>query len=180
MSELASPRSRDLVALQDWLRRPTLGGVYLTGRDRNIWAEGTDLMLLAKQAPSNYFTRWISDSLAPMYHHTAMSIQTQLVRIKYNASPKGVFVTNVEQRKSSVQDDSGIAQYSEAGIATAARMVGAVLASLLPILAIVVLYLVDNTGARLGLVAVFSAIFSTTLWFLNDGKLIEVFSATSA
>jgi len=109
-----------------------------------------------------------------------MSIQTQLVRIKYNASPKGVFVTNVEQRKSSVQDDSGIAQYSEAGIATAARMVGAVLASLLPILAIVVLYLVDNTGARLGLVAVFSAIFSTTLWFLNDGKLIEVFSATSA
>ena len=59
-------------------------------------------------------------------------------------------------------------------------MVGAVLASLLPILAIVVLHLVERTGVRLGLVTVFSAIFSTVLWFLNDGRLVEVFSATSA
>jgi hypothetical protein len=59
-------------------------------------------------------------------------------------------------------------------------MVGAVLASLLPILAIVALHLVHTTSTRLGLVTIFSAIFSTALWFLNDGKLIEVFSATSA
>jgi hypothetical protein len=55
-----------------------------------------------------------------------------------------------------------------------------VLASILPVVAIIVLYLVDSTGTRLGLVVLFSALFSTCLWLLNDGKLIEVFSVTSA
>lgn len=75
ISELARPRTRDLGALQDWLRRPTLGGVYLTGRDRNIWADGTDLMLLAKQTSSNRFTRWISDCLAPKYYQAMTMIR---------------------------------------------------------------------------------------------------------
>lgn len=57
---------------------------------------------------------------------------------------------------------------------------GTVLASILPVVAIVVLYLVEGTGTRLGLVAVFSGLFSTSLWFLNDGNLVQVFSATSA
>lgn len=117
-------------------------------------------------------------SKVPSHRHVA---QDRLCTYQTRSTARASIFTNVEQRKkNNTQEDSGIAQYSEAGIATAARMVGAVLASLLPILAIVVLHLVDRTGTRLGLVAVFSAIFSTTLWFLNDGKLIEVFSATSA
>lgn len=73
-----------------------------------------------------------------------------------------------------------IAEYSDSSIAKVANLVGTVLASVLPVIAIVVLYLVKGTGIRLGLVGVFSAIFSTCLWFLNDGSLVEVFSATSA
>ncbi len=70
--------------------------------------------------------------------------------------------------------------YSDSAILKSANLIGTVLASLLPVLAIVVLYLVKGTGARLGLVGLFSALFSTCLWFLNDGRLVEVFSATSA
>jgi hypothetical protein len=33
---------------------------------------------------------------------------------------------------------------------------------------------------RLGLLGAFTAAFSVCLWFLTDGRLIEVFSATSA
>ncbi|KAK4949757.1 hypothetical protein LTR10_011599 [Elasticomyces elasticus] len=165
LSKLERPRSYDLNALQDWLRRPTLGGVYLTGRDRDVWFDGTDLMLLAKQSSSNYFTRWLSDSLAPKYYHATMVVKSCLRKKNKIHCP---------------QEDSGIAEYSDTRITTIAQMVGAVLASLLPILAIVALHLVHTTGTRLGLVTVFSAIFSTALWFLNDGKLIEVFSATSA
>lgn len=73
-----------------------------------------------------------------------------------------------------------IAEYSDSGIVKVANLVGIVLASVLPVMAIIVLYLVKGMGIRLGLVGVFSAIFSTCLWFLNDGSLVEVFSATSA
>ena len=73
-----------------------------------------------------------------------------------------------------------IAEYSDSGIAKVANLVGTVLASVLPVLAIVVLYLLKGVGIRLGLVGIFSALFSTCLWFLNDGSLVEVFSATSA
>ncbi|OMP82809.1 hypothetical protein BK809_0000999 [Diplodia seriata] len=61
----------------------------------------------------------------------------------------------------------------------AAAFIGTVVASLLPVLAIVVLYSVHGMSARLGLVAAFTAAFSTSLWFMTDGKIIEVFAATS-
>lgn len=55
-----------------------------------------------------------------------------------------------------------------------------VAASLLPVVAIIVLDIVDGTKIRLGLVAAFTAIFSICLWFLSFGHMIEIFSATSA
>ncbi len=73
-----------------------------------------------------------------------------------------------------------IVEYSDSLIIRITNLVGAVLASILPVIAIVVLHLVKGIAIRLSLVGLFSAIFSTCLWFLNDGKLIEVFSATSA
>lgn len=80
----------------------------------------------------------------------------------------------------SPQFGTNIAEYPDVSIAKAANLVGTVLASVLPVVAIVVLHLVKGIGIRLGLVGLFSAIFSTCLWFLNDGRLIEIFSATSA
>ncbi|KAH7055581.1 hypothetical protein B0J12DRAFT_738308 [Macrophomina phaseolina] len=60
----------------------------------------------------------------------------------------------------------------------AAALVGTIVASILPVLAIV-LYTVQDTPARLGLIAAFTAVFSTCLWFMTEGNLIEVFTATS-
>lgn len=50
---------------------------------------------------------------------------------------------------------------------------------MLPILSIMVLYIVKDMEHRLALVGVFSAMFSSALWFMNDGELVEVFGATS-
>lgn len=71
-------------------------------------------------------------------------------------------------------------EYSDTKVTRAANLIGAVLASVLPVIAIVVLLFVEGKGARLGLIALFNVIFSTCLWFLNEGNIIQVFSATSA
>jgi len=147
--------------LQEWLERPSLANVYLTGRERDVWKQGVDFLCLAEQPSTTQFTSWMADFLIPRYHRL---IGRHIGKPKASASQFG----------------TNIAEYHDSSIAKAANLVGAVLASVLPVVAIVVLYLVKGMGKRLGLVGLFSAIFSTCLWFLNDGRLIEVFSATSA
>ncbi|KIW81816.1 hypothetical protein Z517_04842 [Fonsecaea pedrosoi CBS 271.37] len=159
MSEMPKPSTNDLAGLQEWLRRPSLGAIYLTGRDREVWSQGTDLVAIADRPRSNRLRIWIADSLVPTLHIAASQ---RTIR-----GGNSEFGTN-------------FAEYSDTAITQAANLLGTVLASLLPVVAIIVLYLIEGIGIRLGLVAVFSALFSTCLWVLNDGRLIEVFSATSA
>jgi hypothetical protein len=73
-----------------------------------------------------------------------------------------------------------IVTYSDSKVIQTSALFGTVMASLLPVIAIVILYLVHSMEARLGLVATFTMMFSTSLWFLSDGRLMEVFAATSA
>lgn len=69
--------------------------------------------------------------------------------------------------------------YSDKKATRVAELVGAIIASLLPVIAIAILYLVKSMAKRLGLVAVFTSLFSVSLWFMTDGRLLEVFAATS-
>jgi hypothetical protein len=70
--------------------------------------------------------------------------------------------------------------YSDSALFRMASFLGIIMASMLPITAIVVLYRVAVMATRLVLVGSFTLIFSILLWFMTDGRLIEVFSATSA
>jgi hypothetical protein len=42
------------------------------------------------------------------------------------------------------------------------------------------LYFIPRMTMRLGVLSAFTALFSICLWFMTDGRLVEVFSATSA
>lgn len=54
------------------------------------------------------------------------------------------------------------------------------LSSLLPIGAIVILYVVKDMSKRLGIVAGFTATFSLILGLVTDGQPIDVFAASAA
>jgi hypothetical protein len=55
-----------------------------------------------------------------------------------------------------------------------------VVASLLPLCSVVVLYVVQSNGLRLGIIVVLSACFSLALALMTNARKIEVFAATSA
>jgi hypothetical protein len=59
-------------------------------------------------------------------------------------------------------------------------MIGTIISALLPILSVVVLYCVKNMWVRLGLVAMFTVLFSLVLSLIAPAKRIEVFAATAA
>ena len=51
---------------------------------------------------------------------------------------------------------------------------------MLPVIAIVVLYYVDNMGRRLGIIGGFTAAFSVVLGLATNGALVDVFAASAA
>jgi len=55
-----------------------------------------------------------------------------------------------------------------------------VVASLLPLLSMVVLYLLPNNPLRLSAMVIFTATFALSLTLMTSGRRIEVFAATAA
>jgi len=63
---------------------------------------------------------------------------------------------------------------------TIGNSVGAILSSLLPTVVILVLYFVNKMLVRIGLIILFTAIFSLSLALFTEAKKVEIFSATAA
>jgi hypothetical protein len=70
MASLTDPLPRDLNILQEWMQRPSMGSVFLIGRDRNVWSHGQDLVALKRPASNNKFSAWLIETLTPLYHYT--------------------------------------------------------------------------------------------------------------
>jgi hypothetical protein len=70
--------------------------------------------------------------------------------------------------------------YSDERLLKVAALVAMSFASLMPIAAITVLYVITSMPIRLGLVAVFTVVFTILCGFLTNAKPIEIFAATTA
>ena len=70
--------------------------------------------------------------------------------------------------------------HSQTTLIRIARVISLALASLLPLVSIVVLYYVKSMPKRLGIVGFFTAVFSIILGLVTNGELVAVFAASSA
>jgi hypothetical protein len=177
ISLIPRPKPQDLHALQQWLSRPSLGGVYLTGRDRDVWSDGQDLAAIGCPASQTRATAWVAESVLPVIYRAWISVMVSVAH-----SIQRQYLTSTLKPKTPTPSGSmrSVVQYSSQSISKAVSLGGVMIASLLPILAIVVLYQVQGTGIRLGLISIFSAFFSASIWAFGDGRLSDVFSATAA
>jgi hypothetical protein len=87
-----------------------------------------------------------------------------MVAKKYGTEPGGVEIRKYSGRK----------------IAKTGKIAVAVLSSILPTLAILVLYFVKRMIVRIGLVILFTTLFSVTLAVFTAARKVEIFSATAA
>ncbi|KAK8006695.1 hypothetical protein PG991_012992 [Apiospora marii] len=76
--------------------------------------------------------------------------------------------------------DDHVRAYSPQTISRVGSAAVAALSSTLPTLAILALYFVRDMVTRMGLVILFTTIFSIALAIFTDAKKIEIFSATAA
>ena len=73
-----------------------------------------------------------------------------------------------------------IGVFSDHHIRRITRVVAVVLSSILPILSIVILYLVHSTNIHIGLIVIFSSVFSGVVALVSDARNVEIIAATAA
>jgi len=140
-----------------------MGNLDLLGKDRDTW--GTfdeplnphpDLLSVVAGANKDPFSSWCSQRFIHWFYG-----------ILWN------------RRKSSDDLESGIISCEDEKLQNYTSYVASVVASLLPISAIVILYCIHSMNARLGAVAVFTVICTTCLTFFTPATRGEIFIATS-
>jgi len=160
--KIGRPNEHDIKFLQEWMRCPTMGHVYLLGPDRNTWDNfdhtGSELVcLLPRQRDS--FISGLADMAVKQYHR---------------------LVGHVLRRPDLSQIHQNTVQYSDESVSHAFAVVGTVLGSLLLVGSIGILYSIRSTTTRLVAIGFFTTIFSLGLCLFTDGRMVDIFSAAAA
>jgi hypothetical protein len=130
---------------------------------RPVWEEKSSskfITLFPRSLEDDAFTSFLQGRILDIYH----AIWGAKRRKKFDSSIHG----------------SDIRKYSEKRIAKVSNVFGAIISSILPTLVILVLYFVKRMVVRIGLVIVFTAVFSLALALLTAARKVEIFSATAA
>lgn len=146
----------NLAFLQSWLTDSNQGNYTLQGLDRTVWDSNIDLLVTVPSQLSDSFTRLVITRIIDAYHNVLGS------------------------RRKATDIENGIWKYEEKVVIRIADMIGTLIGSMLPVLAIVVLYLVRGMRVRLGMVALFTMLFSVALVCITRAKRVEIFAATAA
>ena len=140
-----------------------MGNYPLMGPDRFSWGDTSnppsshdsdsrlqDLVALCGRGEEAHFTRFISDTCVPMVH--------QLFRWR----PDEITI------------------HSEIKLQRCSSIISTILSSLLPVLSIIVLYQINSMALRLGLIAIFTVVFSLSLALVTSARSVDIFASTTA
>jgi hypothetical protein len=164
LAAMPEPTNYDLRFLQDWLERPKMGNFALLGEDRHVWGSSDkpdvhapDLIVLKPRVEEDQFSKLVIGKFVVWAH--------------------GIFGSRAKKLS---DVESGQVIYEDDCLLRFTSLVTTVVASLLPIVSIVVLYYLHDMGGRLGLIAVFTLVFALCLTGFSNAKTGEVFTATTA
>ena len=88
--------------------------------------------------------------------------------------------SNVGQRRKRPDEEKGILVYSDTNINRVNKLVSTTIASILPIVAIIVLYTVKTTWQRIYVMIGFTAGFALALASVTSARKLEIFASTAA
>ncbi|KAM7215471.1 hypothetical protein V8F06_009137 [Rhypophila decipiens] len=159
VTRLASPQRSTLRFLQEWMHRETMGNIWFTGVDKDVWSPEPDskhdLVCVDDTGP------WITQYLVLLYHDI-------LGRHVHRSDPE-----RVPHLRNSVS-------YDNSTISRMAKVFTTVAGALFPVVSIVILYAIDDTKKRLGVLAVVTVLFSLCMSLGTRAGVAEVFGASAA
>jgi hypothetical protein len=149
---LGKPNQYDLNFLRAWFSDRAKGNWPILGRDRDTWHTfEDDLVALYKENGHGRLSRTLSYKIIPFIYSHFGS------------------------------DQSGEKEVNDGKLAVIVEIIGSLIASLMPLTAILALYFIKNELTRLFTIIGFTAGFCLAVLFMTEGtRQIEVFAATSA
>ena len=170
-----------MAVLRRWLQAPEYGNFSFTGLEGQIWDEDRVddfVSMKALNADHDLFSGWFADWIVKHFH--------QYIGYRYKVKPPISCTTVLPLAKRGIKkpisaDDSiGLTEYKESKITFAASIIVISVAAMLPAISIFALYLVHSMVVRLGVITVFSGLFSASLAVFTRARKVEVFAATAA
>ncbi|UPK95570.1 hypothetical protein LCI18_006505 [Fusarium solani-melongenae] len=166
---LATPEKRPLEFLCLWLKGAGGGEHFPLGTESTIWESESraEYVRLAPMASNDRISSLVRGFLLDAYHFIAESWKK--VKRKFKKTDPSLMTT-----------EPHIREYNDEKLQAVSDGITAALASLLPTLMILVLYFVKRMLVRIGLVIVFTTVFSVVMSFYPGAKKGEVFAAVAA
>ncbi|KAJ4299785.1 hypothetical protein N0V90_005031 [Kalmusia sp. IMI 367209] len=162
INKFEEPNSWDLRYIQHFLSSDTMGPLCLIGEDSDIWgsvqnptSHRHDLVTLKSRRQDDAFTRLVAENAVYLF-------KCGLGRFKPSS------------RK------HGIVGYEDSSVRKLTRGISNVMASLIPILSIVVLHSISSPRAKLGVIIGFNFLISACLSAFTNAKRAEVFAVAAA
>ncbi|KAJ8132367.1 hypothetical protein O1611_g1255 [Lasiodiplodia mahajangana] len=164
---LRSPHKKILGDLREWMRRPIMGRITILSWDWRTWETCDEKDLITfEDSTMDRFTSLVTYTIIDIYHNI-------IGRHIHNAREKSTLPLNYADHRHTVT-------YTHKSIARFTQAFTVLIACTLPVAAIVILYIVENTATRLGIIALLTGLFSISMSLLTMATLQEIFAATAA
>ncbi|KAK4565360.1 hypothetical protein LTR86_003977 [Recurvomyces mirabilis] len=161
VSKLRHADERRLSDLQTWLEDSDLGGDFLQATEAQPWTKRHESDLAVLEGPPAE-----EESLLPALAELPLNL------IHCCLGSRG-------SRRRKPDEETGVFQYDDDGLRRLNKLITTTIASLLPVVAIVVLYAVQGTWRRIYVTIGFTTCFGMAL-AMTSAKISEIFAATAA
>ncbi|KAI6910507.1 hypothetical protein KC318_g2947 [Hortaea werneckii] len=186
MNKLPSPEKADVQFLRDWLTGTGDGDNFLREREKYTWdlpknSSADERKYLDKDLftirsgieEQDIFSRLLSSSLLDAWSYLRWAFDF--------ASDRSTLLGQQKRRFSkSIDPDSGLLHYSEAGILRVNNVFISVIGAALPIVAIVVLWVIKTEHGRIAAMAGFTVLFALVLATCTNARRLETAASTAA
>jgi hypothetical protein len=195
ITRMKRPKDSQVKVLREWIESPHLGGgCGFIGRDLGGFVQDAaydikhagDLVMLAEElGEDDLLTRFISGPVLRLFH----AFWRRYKVCSNPKSPPADQMTDPHEQKPvpldpenqlGSENTSSLYHYSDEHVYRVIDVIGTVVASVTPVISIVVLYVVNSMRIRLGLVCIFTLIFSFVLALATKARRVEIFAATAA
>lgn len=162
VASLPRPDESNLQLLRDWLADSGRDGQtsFLQGYEFFTWEEenGEDLVALVSRQNEDPLGKFFGHHLVNWYHR----------------------LIGARSSHHTVDKDKGIVQYSDSAVAKWVIFLASIIASVLPVMAIVVLFYIHNLESRIWVTVCMTWVFAATLAITTSVRPQELFTATAA
>ncbi|KAM0716127.1 hypothetical protein Q7P37_008641 [Cladosporium fusiforme] len=159
IGQMPCPGNHDYTVLRKWLRHPKGGNLFLKGVEDLPWLEEErDDLVAVSSRNFDTLTKLVAEKVVPWSTSRRVIKKTPLAG----------------------QEELGLLQWNDEAYETASRLVSILTATLIPSLAIIILYFIRNLIARILTAMGMSFVFSILLAATTAARPAEIFASTAA